>query len=329
MRDGATGRTGEVRARAVINATGVWADRLRAKVGAPARLRPLRGSHLLFPSWRLPAPLVTSILHPRDHRPLFVMPWEGMTIVGTTDVDHSRSLEDPASVGREEADYLMEALSLRFPSLALGLADARATFSGVRPVVGTGKADPSKESREHVIWEEKGLVTVTGGKLTTFRLLALGALKAVRGWMPGAPRLDEASPILDAAPAHVPDGRLLDPALRRRLAGRYGAESADVVAAARDGELLPLLPTPVLPAEIRWAARSEDVVHLDDLLLRRVRLGLLAPEGGVSHFPIVRGICRDELGWDDARWIREEAAYRELWRSEHGVPVEGAEKEAR
>lgn len=320
LRDAVTGHTAEVRARAVINATGIWADRLRAKVGAPARLRPLRGSHLLFPSWRLPAPLVTSILHPRDRRPLFVMPWEGMTILGTTDVDHAGSLDEGPSIGREEADYLMEALTLRFPSLGLDLSDARASFSGIRAVVGTGKADPSKESREHVIWEEEGLVTVTGGKLTTFRLLALDALKAVRGRLPRAPTLDESTPILDHAPADFPGGRLLDPGLRQRLAGRYGAEAADVVAAAREGELLPLAPTPVLPAEIRWAARSEAVVRLDDLLLRRVRLGLLAPEGGAVHFPLVRDICREELGWDEALWEREKAAYRELWKREHGVP---------
>ena len=183
LRDGVTGRECEVHARAVINATGVWADRLRAKVGAPARMRPLRGSHLVFPAWRLPTPQAMSLLHPRDHRPLFILPWEGVTLVGTTDVDHTGSLDDGPAAGREEADYLMEALTARFPSLGLTLSDAHATFSGLRPIVGTGKKDPSKESRDHVIWEEGGLVTVTGGKLTTFRLIALDALRAAdEGW---------------------------------------------------------------------------------------------------------------------------------------------------
>ena len=321
LKDGIGDRSVEVRARAVVNATGAWADRLRAKAGAAARLRPLRGSHLVFPAWRLPAPQAISILHPRDHRPLFVVPWEGVTIFGTTDVDHRGSLDEEPAIGGEEASYLMEALTARFPTLDLNLRDAIATFSGVRPIIGTGKKDPSKESRDHAIWEERGLVTVTGGKLTTFRLIALDVLRAVRRRLAGPIRLDESTPILDRVPDGIPGGHRLDEGQLRRLLGRYGIEAGDVVASAREGELAPLSATSVLPAEIRWAARSEWAAHLDDLLLRRVRLGLLAPEGGAAHFPTIRAICREELGWDEDRWMKEEDAYRRLWRRQHGVPT--------
>ena len=320
VKDGLKDRAGEVRARAVINATGAWADRLRAKAGATARLRPLRGSHLVFPAWRLPAPQAMSFLHPRDHRPLFVLPWEGATIFGTTDVDHRGPLDEEPAIGAEESAYLMEALAARFPSLDLTLRDALATFSGVRPIIGTGKKDPSKESRDHAIWEEHGLVTVTGGKLTTFRLSALAALQAVRGRLSGPVRLDESTSILDPVPLVLPDAAPLDEAQRRRLLGRYGLEAARVVAAARPGELTPFPSTAVLPAEIRWGARAEWIGHLDDLLLRRVRLGLVAARGGAAHLPAIREICRDELGWDETRWEAEEKDYRSLWRRQHGVP---------
>jgi len=320
VKDGLEDRAFEVRARAVINATGAWADRLRAKAGATARLRPLRGSHLVFPAWRLPAPQAMSLLHPRDRRPLFVVPWEGVTIFGTTDVDHRGPLDEGPAIGEAEAAYLMEALAARFPSLDLTFRDALATFSGVRPIIGTGKKDPSKESRDHAIWEEHGLVTVTGGKLTTFRQIALAALRAVRRRFSGPVRLDESTSILDSVPEDLAVGSALDKGQRRRLLGRYGLEAGQVVASARPGELTPFPSTAVFPAEIRWGARSEWIGHLDDLLLRRVRLGLVAARGGAAHLPAIREICRDELGWDEARWAEEERGYLRLWRRQHGVP---------
>ena len=86
-------------------------------------------------------------------------------------------MDDEPSISPDEVAYLMAAVESQFPALALTLADVVSTYAGVRPVIGTGKADPSKESRDHVVWEESGLLTVTGGKLTTFRRIALDALK--------------------------------------------------------------------------------------------------------------------------------------------------------
>ena len=103
--------------------------------------------------------------------------------------------------------------------------------------------------------------------------------------------------------------------LARRLAGRYGADAPALLAAAAAGELEAIPGTLTPWAELRWAARAEGVAHLDDLLLRRIRLGLLLREGGAALLPRVRRICQPELGWDDARWEREEADYRALWRA--------------
>jgi glycerol-3-phosphate dehydrogenase len=117
--------------------------------------------------------------------------------VGTTDVDHDFSLDEEPSISPTEFVYLMEAVDSQFASLDLGREDVLATFAGIRPVIGTGKADPSKESRDHVLWEENGLLTVTGGKLTTFRLIALDALKAARAHLPTIRKIDKKQPALD------------------------------------------------------------------------------------------------------------------------------------
>lgn len=176
---GGEGRAREIQAPVVINAAGAWADGLRRQEGG-RRLRRLRGSHLVFPAKRFPLRRAVSFLHPKDRRPVFALPWESVTLFGTTDVDHDQSLDAEPAIGAAEADYLMAGLAYAFPSLALAPDDAQAAFAGVRPVVDTGKADPSKESREHVLWNEDGLLTVTGGKLTTFRLMAHDALEAAR-----------------------------------------------------------------------------------------------------------------------------------------------------
>jgi len=322
----------EVRAKVIINATGAWADRLREQVGASSRIRPLRGSHLIFLAWRLPIAQAIGFLHPIDRRPVFIFPWEGITLVGTTDLEHEQALAEEPHITPEEVSYLMAAVEAQFPSLNLTLDDVTATFAGVRPVINTGKVDPTKESRDHVVWEEGGLLTVTGGKLTTFRVIALDVLKAVRERLPEMPELKRDAPVLN--PVYV-EGRSLEPldegacpelveGTCRRLLGRYGAEAAALVEAANRGELRAIPGTQTLWAELRWAARAEGVVHLEDLMLRRTRLGLLLPTGGSNVLPEIRAICQAELGWDDARWESEEAAYLALWTSAYSLPERAA-----
>ena len=324
----ADGRTVDVRARAVINATGAWADHLRQQVGVERRIRPLRGSHLIFPAWRFPVAQAVSFMHPIDGRPVFAFPWEGVTLVGTTDVDCPPPLErDPAITGDEVA-YLMAAVTAHFPALGLALDDIVATFAGIRPVIGSGKADPSEESRDHVVWQENGLLTVTGGKLTTFRQIARQALEQICARLDDGEttgearlaRLHDDAPVLQAADDTLPGGDALPEETRRRLLGRYGREAADLIAAAAPGELEVIPGTPALWAELRWAARAEGVVHLDDLLLRRVRLGLLLPRGGRDLMPHIRAVVQPELGWDDARWAAEERDYRALVAAAYALP---------
>ena len=306
------GNSIEVRARVVVNATGAWADEIRSQVGGHTRLRILRGSHIFLPHSKLPLARAVTFLHPSDSRPVYILPWEGVTLVGTTDVDHGTNPSTGLRISRAESEYLMEAVTHAFPALGLRLADVQSSLAGVRAVVNTGKANPSKESREFVLWKESGLLTVSGGKLTTFRLMAQKALRAVQSILPGHPRLGSEERVLDPLP---PETSLCDipPELRLRLMGRYGAEACNLVNAAQNGELQAIDPSPSLWAELRWAARSEGVVHLEDLMARRVRLNINLPGGGMEKMERIREIVQPELGWSDARWELEEKAYRETW----------------
>jgi glycerol-3-phosphate dehydrogenase len=306
-------RTVEIEAPVVINATGAWADELRAKIAGKPRLRKLRGSHLVFPQQYIPINRAVSFAHPFDQRFVFAFPWEGTTLVGTTDVDLEKPLESDIKISQTEAEYLLEAAQYAFPQQNLGFEDAISTFSGVRPVVNTGKTDPSKESREHILWRENGLLTVTGGKLTTFRLMAHDALRRVRSLLPERPIFDHSKRVFLETKSEFPSNTKLTPNLQARLIGRYGANTLELVKMAKENELEPITSSPTVWAELRWAARSEGVVHLDDLLLRRVRLGLLLPSGGLNEIEKIREIVKDELNWDEEKWIEEEERYRKIW----------------
>jgi glycerol-3-phosphate dehydrogenase len=310
----------------VINSTGAWADDLRAMIGRKARLRRLRGSHLFFPRKKLPLDRQITFQHPWDRRYIRAFPWEGVTLVGNTDFDHRAEAETDPRITGEEVDYLMAAVGRAFPGLNLSRSDVRSTQTGFRSVLDTGKADPSKESRDEILWDEAGLVTITGGKLTMFRHMARKTLGFIRRRLPGRPRPAPRSRALD--PLGMREFTALAEAARlgvpqqMRLLGRYGHAAASLMRAVREGELQRVGDSPTLWAELRWAARSEGVVHLDDLLLRRTRLGLILPGGALDEAERIGTICREELAWDDARWESELDAYRALWRRAYAPPAE-------
>ncbi|WP_137938381.1 glycerol-3-phosphate dehydrogenase/oxidase [Chitinivorax sp. B] len=313
--DQQTGQTAAIHAKVVINATGAWADQLRGEIGVGKRLRPLRGSHLLFPSWRLPVAQAVSLMHPQDGRPVFIYPWEGATLVGTTDLDHD-DLQGEPRITPAEVSYLMEALAFQFPELNLTQEDVLSTYAGVRPVVSSGQTAPSKEGRDHVCWLEQGLLTVSGGKLTTFRVIALDALQQAQT------RLDQTldlTPLPHFQPAPKLD-QTLPAMLRKRLQARYGTDAQAVLTCGPATEHELISGTDTYWIELRWAARSEAVVHLEDLLLRRTRLGLLLREGGRALLPRIRTCCQAELGWDDTRWQAECDAYQALIASHYSLP---------
>lgn len=297
--------TAEVTARVTVHATGVWAG---AAPGAPL-LRPLRGSHLVFARSTLPLAGGLAWLHPRDRRPVFAHVWEGAVLVGTTDIDHPVA-EEPATISPDEALYLIEALRVPFPGLALDASMALSSFAGLRAIVvppGEENMPPSAMGRDTALWARPGLVGITGGKLTTHRATALEVLREVER---------QGAPVAASTPAP-----LVAPAATR-LQGRLGAAGAAWVAARPADEQRALLDTPYTFAELRWSMQHEQVRRLDDLLMRRTRLGLVAPRGALSLLPMLEAACREDLGWDAARWADESSRYRENWVSRHAPPAD-------
>ncbi len=303
----------EVNAKVVINAAGPWSDEIRNQINAPARLRKLRGSHLVFSHDKLPLKNAVTLLHPVDRRAMFALPWEGVTLIGTTDLDHKYSLDggEPFTTA-EEIEYILAAGNATFPSANLKHEDVISSFSGLRPVINTGIADPSKESRAHVVWDEDGMITITGGKLTTFRIMAEEALAAASKYLPKPIDLTRKIRYFGKLPELETNGEILSTELTYML-GRYGAETRQVLAAAQEGENQPVETLPNLWSELRWAARNGAVEHLDDLLLRRVRLGMQLPNGGSEILPKIREICQPELNWSDSKWQQEVIRYLNIY----------------
>jgi glycerol-3-phosphate dehydrogenase len=319
--DSETHEAREFSARAVVNATGAWAERLHPSPEPRRHLRPLRGSHLVFPLSVLPVHRAVSFMHPTDKRPIYATPWEGAVIFGTTDVDHKEDLDKEPAITDEEVSYLMESLRFFFPRLDISLSDCLSTFSGIRPVLSEGKLSPSEESREHVVWVDKGLITVTGGKLTTFRKLAWDTLDAVRPCMAGMQLKGKDDPAFAPGPETPPPATDLASDYRRRLQGRYGNHATEIVEGTEAALLDPIPGTHTLWAELPFAAAREHVRHLSDLLLRRVRIGLLTPDGGAGHLSRIQEICQDVLPWDEVRWQEEKRMYVETWTRAYSVPL--------
>jgi len=320
LKDRVTGKEADIFGKVVVNATGVWADRLCSSRYNGPHIRPLRGSHLVLPFWKVPVAQSVTLRHPADKRPVFVFPWEGATIVGTTDLDHAGPLNEEPRISPQELDYLMSIVHHQFPSLRLEKRDILATYAGIRPVIGGSRKKPSSEKRDHTIWEQDGMISVTGGKLTTFRLIALDVLRAAAPLLSAVDKKNTFPPVChqenseDTPPVDLGHG------LRRRLRGRYGRYAAQVIGLKENDDMERIPGTDTVWAEVRWAARGEAVVHLEDLLLRRTRLGLLLKKGGTGYLDRIGHICREELGWDLNRWEDEVASYKRLWEECYGLP---------
>ncbi|MDY6872414.1 MAG: glycerol-3-phosphate dehydrogenase/oxidase [Chloroflexota bacterium] len=307
----------ELRGNVVINATGPWSDELREQVDGEPRLRRLRGSHLIFSKEKLPINAAVTMLHPRDGRALFAIPWENRTMIGTTDLDHELH-EDETRITPLEYEYLMEATAHAFPDYPVTDSDLIASFSGLRPVINTNAPTPSKESRAHQIWEEDGLVTVAGGKLTIFRVMAADVLNFCREQLPGLPKFDHFAPCF-IHPEPAGENPVSDSDWTW-MAGRLGKDVNLFFDTAGPESLDKINPTPHLWGELAWAAQNEAVFHLDDLLLRRVRLGLLLPNGGLNEIDRIRELVQSLLGWDGATWAEEVTRYKEIHKGNYHLP---------
>ena len=325
IEDVESGEDGSLLTEAVINATGCWAEKLHPSPDSHRHLRPLRGSHLVFPAETLRLKEGFSFIHPRDGRAVFAVPWEGAVLVGTTDLDHAQDLAVVPHITEDEVTYLMEGIQAIFPSLDISLRDCISAFAGIRPVLSEGKREPSEESREHVVWVDRGLITVTGGKLTTFRRLAWDALKAAKPFLPADREIHRKDPVFAEMPQIPENDYGLPLQTWRRLYGRYGRAAYEIVQTADPNDLEIIPGTHTLWAELPHVAENESIRHLGDLLLRRVRIGLLTPEGGKKYLNRIQKICRDVLPWDRRRWKAEIKLYLKLWNHAHNLPLRRAE----
>jgi glycerol-3-phosphate dehydrogenase len=314
VRDALTGERFPVRAANVVNATGVWADRLRPdelhdEAEVP-RIRPSRGTHVVLARETLPLD-AGAIVPAGGGRAIFALPWLGSTLVGTTDNEHDA--EDLDHVLPDDGDiaYLLDAVNAYFGS-AIGREDVAGTYAGVRPLISTG--DPKKSvdiSRKAELYEtSSGMITITGGKLTTWRRMAKMTVdRLVEREARTAPCRTQDVPLGQAVDsAELPRVEGVPEEAYERLARRYGHAAHEVLAvAAERGELAqPIVAggPPDLLAEAAHAARREQAISVGDALLRRTRIALQAagavadPDGATARR--VAAAMAPALGWDES-----------------------------
>ena len=320
-----------------VNATGAWANQLRPKqVKQAAEIRPARGSHLVVSSHRLPVTHSLTLQNPADGRPIFVYPWMGRTVIGTTDLDHGSVGKQDIGISTEELDYLLDITSFYFPSAQITADDVLTSWAGVRPLVSSGAKDSSSEKRDHSIWRDGALITVSGGKLTTFLTIAADVIERLQDAYEGGlqqalikykdPTLltgyrlfsDSSDCQQTAIKASIPSH--LSPQAVRRLFGYYGAALEQFKWHQKLSELIP--DSPYFWSELRWSAEHEAVCHLDDLLLRRLRLGYILPDGGCHLARDIQAIVGPVLDWDEQRWRQEWQRYADIWRNYYFLPLD-------
>jgi len=323
--DGARLDTGDgevrVRARSTVAATGVWADAVRALDGGgdPATLRPAKGVHVTVP-WDLVRNDIGVIISvPGDKRSLFLVPWVERPdggfdhcYIGTTDTDFVDDLDRPQT-NDDDLDYVLRAVNHTLTT-TITRDDVTGVWAGLRPLVTQASSGRTADlSRRHSITTgDSGLITVTGGKLTTYREMAEDAV-------------DEVLVALGRrAPCRTRRLRLLGsgtppPAVDRHLVGRYGSEAQRLIDLC-DAD--PALAEPLVPglryrrAEAVFAVRHEMATTLTDVLTRRTRAHLQNRDACLASAPDVAALLASELGWDDADVDRQIAAYRTLCDSE-------------
>jgi glycerol-3-phosphate dehydrogenase len=322
VRDGESGAQFAVRADNVINATGVWADtitpeELHSEAEAPT-IRPSRGTHITVDPQRLPLH-AGAIVPAGEGRSIFALPWLGRSLIGTTDNDYEGDI-DHVRPSEEDVEYLLHATNEFFGS-DIGPGDLTGAYAGVRPLISTGDSRKSVDiSRKAELYEtSSGLITITGGKLTTWRRMAkLAVDRLVERDGREAPCRTQEIPLggsVDAASLERVEGVPEDS--YEALAHRYGHAAEDVLRiAAGRGELAqPILPgLPDLLAEAAYSSRNEQARTVGDVLLRRTRLGLLAARElcmPSSEVPMRVGRAMAlELGWDEDRVTREVGDFR-------------------
>lgn len=341
VENGLTGELREIRARVVINSTGPWTDRTVAmsrRLQTGPLLRPTKGVHIVVDHVKLPVNNAVVCFHPQDGRVLFAIPWGDQTYVGTTDTDYEG---DPAEVAatREDVDYLIDAAAAYFPDFVLTYDDVVATWAGLRPLMRpateTEDMTESSVSREHqIVVGADGLITIAGGKLTTYRRMSAEAVdtavKMLRLSNSLPSRLTAANTDQEPLPGAVgwPDnddhdavavrvreasGGKLDERQSLYLGNRYGMRALDIAAAVKADSSVgePLVAgRPEIVAEIDHAVQTEMAATVEDILLRRTQIYYRDKNQGLTAADFVAARMGEQMGWSPEQMRASADAYR-------------------
>jgi glycerol-3-phosphate dehydrogenase len=324
LRDRISGDEIDACARVTVLAAGVWSRELERLAGVrdPVSIRVSKGVHLLVP--RELIELEDALILRTESSVLLVVPWNGHWLIGTTDTPVGAATSQPTAK-REDIDYLLGHVNtvLRRP---LAHEDVSGVFAGLRPLVDAGTAETTRISREHVVRRARpGLVTVAGGKYTTYRVMASDTVDVASAEISDsvARSRTRMTPLIGSsglaelrralADSTVPDG------VSERLVHRYGSLATDVASLDRTG----VLPNGCgyLRAEVAYAATHEGALTVEDVLARRTRIALEADDGGAAAAPHVAAILARHLGWSAERQAVEVATYRRWLETERSAQV--------
>ncbi len=313
--DELSGREVAVGCKGVVNCTGAWTDDTRriAKLEGTV-VRPTKGVHIVVPHERLKVNHAVALLTPQDGRVFFAIPWNGRTVVGTTDTDDDT---DPSELQIDRADtqYLLDAVNFAFPSTNLCHDDILSGWVGLRPLIYVETESASDVPREHQLYRDGRMVTVAGGKLTTYRKMAAEVVDEVAHVLhmkvhesttedvrlPGAVGLPHD---IDAYAEELAEVAGLEAEVAQRLADIYGTRAQLVLDVLEEDPSLKarVCPDrPVILAEVVHAVRNEMAVSVDDVMVRRTSLALTAEDQGLGAAERVAEVMGDQLGWDATR----------------------------
>jgi glycerol-3-phosphate dehydrogenase len=319
-----------VQAKVTVNATGVWADQIRRMDDTDAEevIRVNRGSHLVLPRKKLNVRGAVAFTSADGRRAMYAMPWKHTCIVGTTDIDHGGDLDQVYAMPAE-VENMLEAVNHAFPEAKLTQEDIISTFAGLRPLVGGEESAAYQASRDHQIFEsDAGLITISGGKLTTYRRmaedlvdLASKKLEAECGVMirescrtdrvPLAESAFEADSFVNGLVERYPQ---LDRDILEHVALTYGSASAGVLAMVEDDPQMGMRIVPGLPyirAEVPYAIQNEMAITLSDWMIRRTHIMHEDEEQGLGCASDVAAMMAPYLGWNPAEVERQVQEYRE------------------
>ena len=342
VRDLETGRETTVKGKVFINATGVWNDKIQDMAGAEGKftVHASKGVHIVVPKDALDADAALCFV--TEKSVLFVIPWGAYWIIGTTDTDWEKglSLPDPAPT-KADIDYILDQVNQRVRN-KITREDIVGVYSGLRPLL-SGKSDSTTNlSRNHAVARvAPGLVSVAGGKYTTYRVIGKDAvdLAAKELGFKVAESVTERTPILGADGYHALANQV--PALARRynldekriehLLGRYGSLISEVLApAAEDASLLEPIPgaESYIWAEVRYAVTHEGALHIDDIVSRRLRIAIEFADRGVAAAQPIAEFVAPLLGWDQSDIEREVSHFKQHTEAELAAEAALTDREA-